>query len=90
MHIAGGCELASLLVHRFQAVDSLCGPQFELLADQALIDCGPSRARRDHQLNPRCSQRAIERGQAWVGVCSLEPSNGRLADRQPPCELRLR
>lgn len=83
-------ELASLLVHCFQDVHSLCWVQFELLADQAVIDGGPSRACRNDQLKPRCSQRAIQCGQAWVGVGSLKLSNGCLADCQPLCEIGLR
>jgi hypothetical protein len=62
MPLAGGCELASLLVHRFQAAYSLCWVQFELLADQAVIDGGLSRACRNDQLKPHRSQRAIQCG----------------------------
>jgi hypothetical protein len=69
---------------------SLYWLQFELLADQAVIDADPSRACRDDQLKPRCSQRAIQCGQAWVGVGSLKSSNGCLADCQPLCEICLR
>src|SRR5579872_1471351 len=60
MPLTGGCELARLLVHRFQAAYSLRWVQFELLADQALVDSGPSRACRNHHLKPRRSQRAIQ------------------------------
>jgi hypothetical protein len=62
MPLPGGRELASLLVHRFQAVHSLRWVQFELLADQALVYGGPSRVCRYYQLKPRRSQRAIQRG----------------------------
>jgi hypothetical protein len=34
--------------------------QFELLADQAVIDGRLSRACRNNQLRPRCSQRTIQ------------------------------
>jgi hypothetical protein len=90
MLLAGGCELASLLVHRFQAMYSLCGLEFELPADQAVIDAGLSWARRDDQLKPRCSQRAIQRRQAWVRVGPLELSNRGLADCESLCEIGLR
>jgi hypothetical protein len=62
MLLADGCELASLLVHRFQAMNSLYRLQFELLADQAVIDDGLSPPCRNDQLKPRCSQRAIQCG----------------------------
>jgi hypothetical protein len=86
---ASGRELASLLVHRFEAMDSVDWPQFELLTDQAVIDDGPSWACRNDQLEPRCSQSTIQCGQAWVGVSSLEVSNGCLADCQSLCEVGL-
>jgi hypothetical protein len=90
MLLAGSCELASLLVHRFQPAYSLGGLQFELPADQALIDAGLSWARRDDQLEPRCSQRAIQRGQTWVRVGPLELSDCCLADCESLCEIGLR
>src|ERR1700722_13716924 len=62
MLLAGSHELARLLVHRFQAVYSLRWVQFELLADQAVIDAGLSWACRNDQLKPRCAQRVIQRG----------------------------
>jgi hypothetical protein len=71
-------------------VYSLYWLQCELLADQAVIDGGLSPACRNDQLEPRCSQRAIQRGQAWVGVGSLELSNSCLADCQSLGELGLR
>jgi len=89
VNLASGCELASLLVHRFQGVQSVRRLQFELLADQALIDCGPSRACRNHQLDSRCSQSAIQCREARVGVGSLKLSNGCLADREPLSEIGL-
>jgi hypothetical protein len=90
MLLAGGCELASLLVHRFQAVYSLRGLQLELLADQAVIDAGLSCACRYDELKPRCSQRAIQCGEAWVRVSPLELSNRGLADRESRREIGLR
>jgi len=90
MLLAGRRELASLLVHRFQAVQSLCRAQFELLADQAVIDRGLSRPCRDEQLEPCRSQRAIERGQTRVRVGALELSDGRLTDRESLCQIGLR
>jgi hypothetical protein len=90
MLLAGPRELASLFVHHFQAVQSLCRIEFELLADQAVIDCGLSRACRYEQLKPSRSKRVIERGHAGVRVGALESSNGRLADREPLCQIGLR
>jgi hypothetical protein len=90
MLLAGERELAGLLVHRFQAMNPLYWVQFELLADQAVIDGRLSRACRKNQLRPRCSQRTIQCRQARVGVGSLELSNGCLADGQPLCEIGLR
>jgi hypothetical protein len=89
MLLASSCEFASLLVHRFQAMYSLYWVQFELLADQAVIDGGLSPACRNDQLKPRCSQCAIQCGEAWVGVGSLKLSNGCLADCQPLCKIGL-
>src|SRR5271165_3426010 len=90
VHRAGLRELASLLVYRFQAAQSLCWCQFELLTDQAFIDGGSSRSCRNYQLNTGCSQRTIQCGEARVRVGSLELRHGCLADREPPCELSLR
>jgi hypothetical protein len=89
VHLASGCELASLLVHRFQAAQSICWPQFELLAYQAFIDGGPSRACRNHQLKAHRSQGAIQCCEARVRVGSLKLSHGCLADREPLCEIGL-
>src|SRR5271165_2943297 len=89
VQLASGCEPASLLVHRFQAPESFCWPQFELLAYQAFIDGGPSRACCEHQLSTGCSHGAIQRGEAGVRVGSLELSHGCLADREPLCEIGL-
>jgi len=88
--LADGCELAGLLVHRFQTSYSLYRQQFELLADQAVIDGGLSPACRNDQLKSRCSERAIQCGQSWVGVGSLKLSNSCLADCQPLCKIGLR
>jgi hypothetical protein len=90
MHLANGCELASLLVHRFQAAQSICWRQFELLAYQAFIDGGLSRACHNHQLKASCSQGAIQCCEARVRVGSLELSDGCLADLEPLCEIGLR
>src|ERR1700727_532203 len=72
MLLASDCELASLLVHRFQAVHSLCWLQFELLAGQAVIDGGLSRACRNDPLKPCRSQGAIQGGWGRVGGGAVE------------------
>jgi hypothetical protein len=90
VQLAGSCQLASFLVHRFQAMHPLRRLKLELLADQALIDGRPARSCRDNQLDSRRSQRAIQRCQAWVRVGSLELRDGCLADPQSLREIRLR
>jgi hypothetical protein len=79
-----------LLVHRLQAAQSLCWLEFELLADQAFIDRCPARARGNDQFDSRCAEGAIQCGQAWVRVGSLELCNGGLADCQSLRQLGLR
>src|SRR5438270_13422518 len=89
VHLAGGCELASLLIHRFQAAQPLYRRQFELLANEAFVDAGSSRSRRDHELDPGCTQGAVERCEAWVRVGPLELSHSCLADRESLREIDL-
>src|SRR5277367_6541902 len=90
VRLARAGQPSSLLVHHFQALQSLCRLEFELLADQAFIDRRPARACGKNQLDSRCAQSPIQRGQAWVRVGSLELSDGRLADRQALPKLGLR
>src|SRR5450759_1229860 len=62
VHFAGACEPTRLLVHRFKAVHSLRGLEFELLADQAFVHCRSPRACPNNQLDSRRSQGAIQCG----------------------------
>jgi hypothetical protein len=71
-----------LLVHQFEAPQSLRRLEFELLADQALIDCRLSRARFDDQLDSSRSKGSIQGRQAGIRVGPLELRYGCLADLQ--------